>query len=161
MRQRQKPKSEYGQQLEEKQSLKETYGLRERQFRRYFDKGKNPESIMRLLETRLDNVVYRCGFASTRAAARQLVGHGHIQVNGRNVNLPSFGVKINDTVSIHPSSINIVPFKDMSITLKKYNPPDWISLDKDTVKSKIVANPKVEETFITASIRPIIELYSR
>ena len=116
---------------------------------------------MQLLETRLDNTVFRCGLASTRQFARQLVSHGHIQINGKNVNIPSFRVKIGDKVSIHPSSAGIVPFKDLSLSLVKYEAPSWIDLDKKSLTAVIVAHPKVEDPMITASVRPIIEFYSR
>lgn len=157
----QKPKSEYGQQLEEKQGLKKTYGLRERQFHRYFNEGGNPEAIVQLLEQRFDNVVFRCGFAATRSAARQLVSHGHIQINGKNVNLPSLRVKIGDRVHIHPSSKEIIPFHDLSLTLKKYEPPAWISVDVASVTATITANPTVDDPILMASVRPVIEFYRR
>ena len=160
-RQPQRAKSEYGQQFAEKQGLKETYELREKQFRGYFRRGKDPDSIIRGLEMRFDNVVYRCGFAPTRKSARQLVSHGHIQVNGRDVNLPSFRIKINDIVSIHPLSVNIAPLKDLAISLSKYEPPAWISLDKIELRGTISASPKVEDPMIIASVKPIIEFYSR
>lgn len=156
-----KQKSEYGQQLEEKQGLKEIYGLRERQFRSYFGHGKDPESIIRDLEYRLDNTVYRCGFAITRKFARQLVVHGHIQVNGRNVNIPSYKVKIKDIISIHPKSLDIVPFRDLSMNLAKYETPTWIVLDKKSLTGVISASPVVEDPILMASVRPIIEFYSR
>jgi len=156
-----KQKSEYGQQFAEKQGLKEIYGLREKQFRNYFKAGKDPDSIVQLLETRLDNTVFRCGFAITRRFARQLVSHGHIQINGKNVNVPSFRVKIGDTVSIHPSSVDIVPFKDLGLTLVKYEAPGWIDLDKKSLSAAIIGQPKVDDPMITASVRPIIEFYSR
>ncbi len=157
----QRTKSEYGQQFAEKQGLKEIYGLREKQFRGYFRRGKDPDSIMRGLEMRFDNVVYRCGFAPTRRAARQLVSHGHIQVNGHDVNLPSFRVKINDIVSIHPLSANIAPFKDLALSLSKFETPAWISLDKIELRATISASPKIEDPMIIASVKPIIEFYSR
>ncbi|MFY9457318.1 MAG: 30S ribosomal protein S4 [Candidatus Spechtbacterales bacterium] len=156
-----KSQSEYGQQFGEKQGLKETYGLREKQFRGYFRRGKDPDSIIRGLEMRFDNVAYRCGFAPTRRFARQLVSHGHIQVNGRNVNLPSFSVKINDIISIHPRSVSIAPFKDLSLSLSKFEPPAWISLDKKELRATISASPKVEDPMIMASVKPIIEFYNR
>lgn len=158
---RKKPKSEYGIQLGEKQKIKETYGLREKKLRRYFDEGKDPESILQALELRLDNVVFRSGIAYTRKFAKQLVNHGHIQLNGRNADLASLQVKIGDVISIHPSSKNIVPFKDLSLTLKKYEAPEWISLNKKDIAAKIVASPSIDEFLITSSIRPIIEFYSR
>lgn len=158
---RRKPKSEYGQQLQEKQQLKDTYGLREKKFRRYFEAGKDPEEILRMLESRLDNVVFRSGFAITRRAARQIVSHGHVQVNGRNVNLPAFSLKAGDIVSIHPGSKDIGPFKDLALTLKKYDAPDWITLDKKILTAKVMGPPAVDELLIASSVRPVIEFYSR
>lgn len=161
MQRRRKPKSEYGLQLEEKQALKETYGLREKKLRRYFDEGKDPEKIFQALESRLDNVVFRAGFAHTRRFAKQIVSHGHIRVNGKNVNFPSFKLKKGDAISIHPSSKNIGPFKDISITLKKYESPAWISIDKKNITVEVVSDPVVDEHLVSSSIRPIIEFYSR
>lgn len=160
-RHRQKSKSEYGAQLEEKQGMKATYALRERQFRRYFDEGENPETIMQLLERRFDNVVFRCGFAQTRKAARQLVSHGHIQVNGKNVNIPSLRINVGDVVSIHPTSSKIGVLGDLTLTLKKHETPAWIDLDKKELKAKIVAHPAIADPIIISSIKPIIEFYSR
>lgn len=159
--QRRKPKSEYGLQLQEKQQLKDTYALRERKFRRYFEAGKDPEEIMRMLESRLDNVIFRAGFATTRRAARQIVNHGHIQVNGKNINLPAYSLKTGDTITIHPSSKNIGPLKDLSIVLQKYEAPEWLVLDKKSLRVKISAIPLVDEVLIESSIRPTIEFYSR
>lgn len=156
-----KQKSEYGIQLEEKQELKASYGLRESQFRRYFTRGKNPEGVMRLLETRLDNIVFRCGFAAGRKFARQLVSHGHIQVNGKNVNLPSYEVRIGDVIRIHPASLKLVPFQDFALTLQKYQAPVWIELDRSQFHGKIIGQPVVDDPMIISKIRPIIEFYSR
>jgi small subunit ribosomal protein S4 len=158
---RQKPKSEYGLQLEEKQGLKATYGLREKQLHRYFVRGENPEGIFGMLEKRLDNVVFRCGFAVSRKAARQLVSHGHIQLNARNVNIPSQSVRIGDVVSVHPASVKIGVFKDMNLLLKKYEPPAWIELDKENYQAKIIGMPIADDPLVFASLKPVIEFYSR
>lgn len=161
MKQRQRPKSEYGLQLEEKQGLKTTYGLREKQFHRYFASGGNPEVIFGMFERRLDNVVFRCGFAKTRKAARQLVSHGHIQLNGKNINLASCQVRVGDAISLHPKSVEVGALKDLSLLLKKYEPPAWIELDKEKFQAKIVGHPTADDPLIVASIRPVIEFYSR
>jgi small subunit ribosomal protein S4 len=161
MRRGPRSQSEYGQQFTEKQELKRTYGLRERQFRSYFGRGKAPDSIVADLEKRLDNVVYRCGFAETRPFARQLVVHGHIQVNARNVNIPSLQVKINDVISIHPLSLSAAPFKDLALKIAKYEVPSWINLDKKKLTAVISAEPSVEDPLITSRVKPIIEFYSR
>lgn len=161
MKQRQRPKSEYGLQLEEKQGLKATYGVREKQFHRYFTIGGNPEAIFGMLEKRLDNAVFRCGFAKTRKAARQLVSHGHIQINGKNVNLASYRVKVSDVVSVHPKSAGVGALKDISLLLKKYEPPAWIELDKEKCQAKIVGHPTADDPLVMSSLKPVIEFYSR
>jgi small subunit ribosomal protein S4 len=154
-------KSEYGKQLEEKQALRETYSLREKQFRRYFKVGSDPDAIIRMLEMRIDNTIYKSGFAPTIRAARQMVGHGHIQVNGKNVNIPSLQIALNDVISIHPSSVNKIIFSDLKETLKKYESPSWISLDKANFSVKIVSYPVTEDPIILGRVKPIIEFYSR
>ncbi|MBI1888659.1 MAG: 30S ribosomal protein S4 [Candidatus Spechtbacteria bacterium] len=161
MRHPPKQKSEYGAQLAEKQELRESYGLREVQFRRYFRRAKNPEEAIKFLEARLDNVVFRCGFAPGRKFARQLVSHGHIQVNGKNVNVPSYEMRVGDTVNIHPLSLKLVPFQNLGLTLQKYEPPIWIELDKAQFRGKIIGQPVVDDPLIIAQVRPIIEFYSR
>jgi small subunit ribosomal protein S4 len=158
---RQKQKSEYGIQFQEKQKMKQSYGLREKQFRSYFKRAGNPEGIIQLLELRLDNIVYRSGLTQTRRAARQLVSHGHIQVNQKNVNLPSFRAKAGDVITIHPLSKDIGPFQDLALTLKKFEAPTWIGLDKSTFQVTINSLPVVEDPMIVASVKPIIEFYSR
>lgn len=156
-----KPKSEYGRQLEEKQELRGTYALRETQFRRYFTAGSTPEAILQTLELRLDNVVYRAGFAVTIRAARQLVSHGHIQLNGKNVNIPSLRTASNDIISIRHASRGKNIFKDLAIALKKYEPPAWLSLDKNELTVKITGHPTTDDPIIVGRIRPVIEFYSR
>lgn len=158
---RQKPKSEYGLQLAEKQGLKTTYGLRERQFHRYFTQGRNPEVIFGLLERRLDNAVFRCGFTQTRKAARQLVSHGHIQVNGKNVNVASYQLSLGDVVNVHPKSVGVGALKDIVLLLRKYEPPAWIELDKEKCQGKIVGHPTADDPLIIASLKPVMEFYSR
>lgn len=161
MKQRQRPKSEYGLQLEEKQGLKAMYGIREKQLHRYFSLGGNAEVIFGMLEKRLDNVVFRCGFTPTRKAARQLVSHGHIQVNGKNVNLASYQVRVSDVVSVHPKSVGLGALKDINLLLKKYDPPAWIELDKEKCQAKIVGRPTADDPLVLASLKPVIEFYSR
>lgn len=161
MKQRQKPKSEYGLQLEEKQGVKATYGLREKQFHRYFTMGGNAEVIFGMLEKRFDNVVFRCGFAVSRKAARQLVSHGHIQLNGKNVNIASCQVQVGDVVSVHPKSVGFGVFKDMSLLFKKYEPPVWIELDKEKYQAKIIGEPRADDPLVISSLKPVIEFYSR
>ena len=158
---RPRQKSEYGRQLAEKQELRETYALRERQFRNYFHIGSGPESIYRLLEMRIDNVVYRCGFASTIRAARQLVSHGHIFINGQRIDVPSYMLKMNDIISIRKDSLTKAPFRDLTLRLKKYEPPFWIVLDHESLTAKINGLPIVDDPMIANRIKPVIEFYSR
>ena len=158
---RPKQKSEYGKQLAEKQELKKTYALRERQFRKYFHIGSDPDSIFKLLEMRIDNTVYRAGFASSNRAARQMVSHGHIQLNGKNIDVPSRSVKINDVISIHPLSVKKELFKDLILRLKKYEPPAWIALDIEKLTAKIILSPTAEDPIVSSRIKPVIEFYSR
>lgn len=159
--------SEYGLQLKEKQKIKFLYGLRERQFKNYVaaasSQRKMPtgDAVLLALETRLDNTVFRSGFASTRRGARQMVGHGHILLNGRRVNIPSYKVKIGDEIRLHQRSIGSGLAKNLPTLLKKYNPPEWISLDKQTLSAKILFYPSTAELMKFYNINAIVEYYSR
>src|SRR5262245_28421148 len=135
--------SERGQQLREKQRARQIYGVLERQFRRYFAEaerrsGITGEYLLQLLERRLDNVVYRMGLADSRAQARQLVNHGHFQVNGRRTNIPSFLVRANDVISLHPSSANNEYFKVVKENIQRKAIPTWISLDLTTLTGRVL-----------------------
>ncbi|MEK7133323.1 MAG: 30S ribosomal protein S4 [Patescibacteria group bacterium] len=157
--------SEYGLQLQEKQKLKFTYGLREKQFSNYVAKSiarkiESNRALAEFLESRLDNAVFRCGFALSRTMARQMVSHGHILVNGRKVNIPSFGVKPGDTVKLRPQSLNKGIFGNLDLFLKKYEPPAWLSIDKSKKECKILTKPSAE-VFSGININAIIEFYSR
>ncbi len=156
--------SEFGQQLQEKQKFKFSYGLRERQFRRVFvAAAKNPgvtgEMIVNLLERRLDNVVYRLGFAVSRSVARQLVSHGHMLVNGRKVTIPSYAVKANDMITIRPQSKDYLLFKDIIETFKKSEPPIWLHIDPVTLTGKVVSLPKDFE--IPFDVNMVVDYYSK
>ena len=160
--------SEYGSQLKEKQRLKFSYGLREKQFANYIrsaikQKAMNTvEAVFNFLESRLDNVVYRLGFASTRASARQLVGHGHIFVNGKKVSIPSYKTKVGDEISIRTQSSQKGVFKDLDVKIKKHEAPAWIALDREKRAGKIVSIPGgSDDLFSTFNINPIVEYYSR
>ena len=159
--------SEYGLQLREKQKLKFLYLLRERQFENYIRealKGKSGDIISRLagfLELRLDNVVFRLGLVKSRSAARQLVGHGHISVNGKKVNIPSYRLKVGDKIGIRPQSAAKKVFQDIDIRLKKYQPPAWLEIDKDKKEGKIVGKPQEEDIEVKTNLNAIIEFYSR
>jgi small subunit ribosomal protein S4 len=161
------PKSEYGLQLQEKQSLKFLYGLREKQFVNYVKKamkggGANISSrLIKLLEARLDNVVYKMGLSQSRSGARQIISHGHICVNGRKVTIPSYSVKKGDKISIRKQSASRKVFADLDVYLKKYNTPTWIKLDKATKKAEITKEPETDNLELGVDINSIIEFYSR
>ena len=156
--------SEYGLQLREKQKAKRFYGLQEAQFRNTFDKasrktGITGENLLIMLETRLDNVVFRLGFASSRKEARQLVTHGHFQVNGKKVDIPSYTVSVGDVIKIKEKSTNSPKFKEikeMSITV-----PAWVSVDVEKLEGKIVAMPVRNDIDTPIAEHLIVELYSK
>lgn len=161
---RRRPLSEFGQQLQEKQKFQWSYGLREAQFRKIFREAlKNPAvtgaTFMELLERRLDNVVYRLGFAPSRSVARQFVSHGHITVNGRRVTVPSYRVRVGDTIAIRPQSSGYAQFKDLAVSLKKYDPPVWIYLDKEKQEGKILSAPK--DLAIAFDVNMVVDYYSK
>jgi len=159
--------SEYGTQLREKQKVKFLYGLRERQLKNYvasaMSQHKIPtgDALVSFLELRLDNAVYRLGLALTRASARQIVNHGHIFVNGKRVNIPSFSLKAGSEVQIRPASLGKALFANLSLSLKKYNPPEWLELDKEAFKGKVVARPATAELVKAYNTSAIVEYYSR
>ncbi len=156
--------SDYGLQLREKQKAKRFYGLQETQFRNLFDKaerkaGITGENLLILLETRLDNVVFRLGFASSRKEARQLVNHGHFQVNGRKVDIPSYTVKPGDIIKVKEKSTNSPKFKEvkeMSITV-----PAWVTVDVEKLEGKVLSVPTREEIDTPVAEHLIVELYSK
>ncbi|MFH1978952.1 MAG: 30S ribosomal protein S4 [Patescibacteria group bacterium] len=163
---RMKPLSEYGAQLKEKQKLKFLYGLREKQFVNYVKKAmkKGGENIglqvIQLLESRLDNIVFRLGLAKSRSSARQMVNHGHICLNGRKLSIPSAYVKKSDKISIRSQSAGKKLFEDLDIHLKKYTPPTWLKLDKVKKEGEILGIPSTD---VELDVKPnlIIEYYSR
>ena len=156
--------SDYGLQLREKQKAKRFYGVQETQFRNLFDKaskrhGKTGENLMILLETRLDNVVFRLGFAASRKEARQLVTHGHFTVNGHKADIPSMEVKAGDVVAVKEKSQSSVKFKEikeMQITV-----PVWMTVDTDKLEGKVVAMPRREDIDTPIAEHLIVELYSK
>jgi len=158
--------SEYGVQLREKQKAKRFYGLLESQFRKYFEmasrkKGITGELLLQILETRLDNVVYRLGFATTRAEARQLVTHGHFEVNGKRVNIPSYLVKVNDTISVCEKSKKSVRFKEILDVTGSKVVPKWLEVDQENLTGKVVALPTREDIDLQVQEHLIVELYSK
>ncbi len=158
--------TDYGLGLIEKQKLRYYYGLMERQFRGVYERalkrrGVTGEQMLQILETRLDNVVYHLGFAGTRAAARQMVSHGHIKVNGRKVNIPSFALKVNDIVEVKESSVSRqLATKNMEMATSRAV-PDWISLDKETFKGVVMRIPTRDEIQPIANEQAVVEFYSR
>jgi len=158
--------TDYGLGLIEKQKLRYYYGLLERQFRGVYEKalkrrGVTGEQMLQILETRLDNVVYHLGFANTRAAARQMVAHGHVTVNGRKVNVPSFNVKVNDAVVVKHSNVSRqLATKNLEIATSRAV-PDWLSLNKDEFKGTVMRIPTRDEIQPIANEQAVVEFYSR
>lgn len=158
--------SDYGIGLAEKQKLRFQYGLLERQFRRIFQKalkrrGVTGETLLQLLETRLDNVVYRIGFGTTRPFARQLVNHGHVLVNGRKVHTPSYNVRVGDIVDVKETAVSR-QLVAKSLESAQIRPvPDWISFNKDAMRAQIVRLPTREEIQPLVNEQLIVEFYSR
>lgn len=159
--------TEYAKQLREKQKAKRIYGLNERQFRNLFDeaakkKGNTAETLMRLLETRLDNAVYRSGLAKTRAAARQFVTHAHFDVNGKKVNVPSYRVRAGEVITIRQNKKNKGNWKGIEETIQKHETPSWLSLDRADASVKVTSVPSAEDVkqqLFDATL--IVEFYSR
>lgn len=160
---RPKQLSEYGKQLIEKQKLRLTYGLKEKNLVTYtkkslFSKNDTILTLYSLLENRLDNVIYRLGFAETRSMARQIVSHGHIHVNGRKLNIPSYQVKIGDKITIKESSKDNTIFSTFA-KKKEEKVPKWLKLDKKTLASEIIAKPELDSRAF--DFKKIIEFYTR
>lgn len=158
--------SEYGLQLREKQKAKRIYGVLEAQFANYFLKadrvpGITGENLLRLLEMRLDNVVYRLGYGRSRTEARQVVRHNHIVVNGKKVNIPSYQVKIGDIIEIKENSKTIQRFKDILDTTASRLVPEWLEANKDNLSGKVVALPNRDQIDIEIQETLIVELYSK
>ena len=157
---------EYGLQLREKQKVRKTYGVLEQQFRNYFIAAENRpgvtgENLLRSLELRLDNVVYRAGFAPSRAAARQLVGHGHFAVNGVATDIPSREVKPGDKVEVRESRRSREPFKVAKETLRNHQAPEWLSVDADKLAGSIVTPPTRDQMPLDLNEQLVVEYYSR
>lgn len=158
--------SEYGMQLREKQKARRIYGVMERQFRRYFNeatrrKGLTGTVLLSILESRLDNVVYRLGFADSRSQARQLVRHGHFDVNGRKTNIPSFQVSVGDVISVRNSSKESVYFKDRSQIMQSNRVPGWLNVNLAAMSGAMQTEPGREDIEIPLNEQLIVEYYSR
>lgn len=158
--------SDYGVQLREKQKARRIYGVLERQFRRYFKmalkhKGLTGANLLQTLESRLDNVVYRFGFATSRDQARQLVLHGHFELNGRRTRTPSLLVKANDIIAVRERSRKMTYFKDLQRALEHVTTPEWLSLDLENMQGHVRSLPSREQIDIPIREQLIVEYYSR
>jgi small subunit ribosomal protein S4 len=158
--------SEYLAQLQEKQKAKYIYGLLERQFRKTYEEanrmqGPTGENLLRLLELRLDNVVFRMGFASSRPQARQLVGHGHFAINGVPTNIPSYQLKPGDKVEVRESRRNREPFKTAKETLRSHNAPEWLSIDAANLAGTVADVPRRDQMPLDLNEQLVVEYYSR
>jgi small subunit ribosomal protein S4 len=158
--------SDYGKQLREKQKVRRTYGILERQFRRYYAeavrrKGNTGENLLHLLETRLDNVVYRMGFGSTRAEARQIVGHKSIEVNGKSVNIPSLQIKPGDIIGVREKSRGQLRIKDSLSLAEQAGFPSWVSVDPAKMSGTFKVLPDRTEIAQDINESLVVELYSR
>ena len=158
--------SEYGVQLREKQKIRRTYSVLERQFKRYFETaedrpGVTGENLLRLLETRLDNVVFRMGFASSRAQARQLVSHGHFAINGRATTVPSHQVRDGDRIEVREGSRSTEYFKQAKDALRSAQRPDWLTVDADKLAGNVSALPRRDQMPLELNEQLVVEYYSR
>jgi small subunit ribosomal protein S4 len=158
--------TDYGLGLIEKQKLRYFYGLMERQFRGVYERalkrrGVTGEQMLQILETRLDNVVYHLGFSITRAGARQMVSHGHVKVNGRKVNVPSFALKVNDIIEVRESNVSRqLATKNLELATSKVV-PEWLTLNKDAFKGTVMRIPTRDEIQPIANEQAVVEFYSR
>ena len=164
--QRRAKKSEYATQLTEKQKVKFVYGIGEKQFRAYYEKASRAEGntgsvLLSMIERRLDNVVYRLGFAATRREARQLVNHGHYTVNGKRVNIPSYLVKTGDVIAVSEKSCSNNRFKKLKEDDAFVAAPKWLDRDKNTLQGKVIAVPAKEDIDFEIAEHLIVELYSK
>jgi small subunit ribosomal protein S4 len=160
------PKSDFGIQMLEKQKARYTYLLTEKQFSKYVKasiekQGDNREVLFKTLESRLDNVVLRAGFAPTRLAARQLVSHGHIMVNGKRVTIPSYMVRIGEKISIRPESAKKPVFATLGERLQKFQAPAWLKLDAEKQTIEVQGAPTLKPTELMFDIGQVLEFYSR
>ena len=157
---------EYGMQMREKQKAKRYYGVLEKQFRNYFKEadrkeGITGENLLKLLECRLDNVVYRMGMAESRKEARQLVLHAHFLLNGKKVNIPSMLIKVGDVITVNATSKNSAKFKELVEGIDSKLCPKWLEVDKENITAKVVALPSREDIDFPFEEQLIVELYSK
>ena len=163
---RRRQESEYGKQLREKQKTKFIYGVLEKQFHAYYEKarrmqGITGENLMKILESRLDNVVFRLGFARTRKEARQTVTHGHILVNGKRVDVPSYRGKAGDTVSVSPKAADLPAIKSALISNESVQVPAWLEVDIEKLQGNVISLPTRDQIDLDIQEQLIVELYSK
>ena len=163
---RRRKESEYAMQLREKQKAKFIYGVLEKQFRGYFKRaksmqGQTGENLMTILETRLDNVVFRLGFARTRKEARQMVSHGHICVNGRRVDIPSFRVRPGERVSVAPKAKELLVVKSALVSNERVQVPAWLEIDIEKLQGSVLSLPTRDQIDLDINEQLIVELYSK
>ena len=163
---RRRKESEYGLQLREKQKAKFIYGVLEKQFRSYFKRAKalegvTGENLLTILETRLDNVVFRLGFARTRKEARQTVTHGHITVNGRRVDVPSYRVRPGDLVAVAPKAKDLLVIKSALVSNERVSVPAWLEVDIEKLQGSVLALPKRDQIDLDINEQLLVELYSK
>lgn len=163
---RRRKESEYAMQLREKQKAKFIYGVLEKQFRGYFKRaksmeGQTGENLMTILETRLDNVVFRLGFARTRKEARQMVTHGHICVNGRRVDIPSFRVRPGELVSVAPKAKELLVVKSSLVSNERVRVPAWLEIDIEKLQGSVLSLPTRDQIDLDINEQLIVELYSK
>ena len=164
--QRRAKKSEYATQMTEKQKVKFVYGIQEKQFRNYYEKasrmaGNTGEELLTFCERRLDNVVYRLGYANTRRQARQLVNNGHFTVNGNRVNIPSYLIKVGDVIAVSEKAASNAFFKKIKEDDAFVAAPKWLDRDKNTLQGKVVAMPTKADIDFDIAVHLIVELYSK
>ncbi|OGZ23948.1 MAG: 30S ribosomal protein S4 [Candidatus Nealsonbacteria bacterium RIFCSPLOWO2_01_FULL_41_9] len=167
---RRKQLSEYGRELREKQGLKKWYNLGEQQFKNYVKeilqkRGQNQKDpavlLVQVLEKRLDNIVFRLGFAKSRAQARQMVSHGYFSVNGKPTKIPSYQLRKNDTLQVRTKKTEKIMLQNLKPLLKKQKTPSWLELDAEKMEAKVIGEPNLEEAAPPAEIPTIFEFYSR
>ena len=163
---RRRKESEYGMQLREKQKAKFIYGVLEKQFRGYFNKAKRQpgitgENLMRILESRLDNVVFRLGFARTRKEARQTVSHGHITVNGKRVDIPSYRVRPGDVVAVADKAKEMLVIKSALVSNERMQVPAWLEVDIEKLQGNVLYLPNSDQIDLDINEQLIVELYSK
>ncbi len=161
--------SEYGKELREKQKIRNWYNLSENQFEKYVKEAlkkrkkieNSAEFLVQRLEARLDNVIFKLGFADSHPQARQLVSHGHFLINKKPINIPSYQVKVGDKISINSGSRKKAIFQELPLTIKKHQLPSWLKLDKEKLEGEVTGKPPLEEVNPPAEISTIFEFYSR